>query len=259
MSGLRAVVWDVDGTLAETEREGHRVAFNRAFAALGLSWQWDDTRYGELLTVAGGRERLAYDMATRTDVPASAADRATLAQLIHERKTQMYTSMVRDGLVALRPGVRSLLEECRAAGVTLGIATTTTRVNVEALLDATLGPQGRECFAVVVTGEDVARKKPDPEAYHRALAAMGVAPGAALAVEDSPDGVRAARAAALTVIVADSAYFAGAAIDGAAARGPGFDNRMGWQPAPVPPGEGPVRLDDLRRWWAAASSSFASE
>ena len=256
MSGLRAILWDVDGTLAETEREGHRVAFNEAFAALGLPWRWDVAHYGELLKVAGGRERLLHDMAGRPDAPPTHEARVELAGRVHERKTAAYTALVRMGRIPLRPGVQALLEECRAVGLRLGLATTTTRANVEALLGATLGDGW---FEVMVTGEDVARKKPDPEVYVRALAALGLAPDAALAVEDSPDGVRAARAAGLRVIVTDSAYFAGAAVEGAAARGPGFDNRMGWLPAPVPPGAGPVRLDDLRRWWAPASPSSSLE
>lgn len=256
MSGLRAILWDVDGTLAETEREGHRVAFNEAFAELGLPWRWDVAHYGELLKVAGGRERLLHDMAARPDAPASPEARVELAGRVHQRKTVAYTAMVRAGRIPLRPGVRELLEECRAAGLRLGIATTTTRANVEALLEATVGPGW---FEVMVTGEDTARKKPDPAVYRQALAALRLAPAEALAVEDSPDGVRAARGAGLPVIVTDSAYFAGAPLEGAAARGPSFDNRMGWLPVPVPPGAGPVRLDDLRRWWAPASPSSSTE
>ena len=188
MSGLRAILWDVDGTLAETEREGHRVAFNEAFAELGLPWRWDVAHYGELLKVAGGRERLLHDMTARPDAPASPEARVELAGRVHQRKTVAYTAMVRAGRIPLRPGVRAVLEECRSAGLRLGIATTTTRANVEALLEATLGAGW---FEVMVTGEDTARKKPDPAVYRQALAALRLAPGEALAVEDSPDGVRA--------------------------------------------------------------------
>ncbi|HMV33525.1 MAG TPA: haloacid dehalogenase-like hydrolase, partial [Gemmatimonadales bacterium] len=140
MSPLGAVLWDVDGTLAETERDGHRVAFNRAFEAAGLPWRWDVERYGVLLDVAGGRERLLHDMTTRDDAPTGPEARLALARELHARKNAIYAELVGGGRVPLRAGVRALLEECRAAGVALGIVTTTSRANVDALLSGHLGP-----------------------------------------------------------------------------------------------------------------------
>jgi phosphoglycolate phosphatase-like HAD superfamily hydrolase len=131
---LKAVLWDVDGTLAETERDGHRVAFNRAFESLGLAWRWDVDRYGELLAVTGGRERILHDMASRPDAPASEAAREQLARRLHARKTEIYAGIAGHGQLPLRPGVRELMEACLAQGVRMGIATTTSRPNVEALL-----------------------------------------------------------------------------------------------------------------------------
>src|SRR5262249_30992666 len=82
---LRALIWDVDGTLAETERDGHRVAFNDAFAAANLPWRWSVERYGELLAISGGYERLLHDIAQRNDAPRAAAEREALARELHRR------------------------------------------------------------------------------------------------------------------------------------------------------------------------------
>lgn len=247
---LAALLWDVDGTVAETERDGHRVAFNRAFEACGLPWRWDERTYGRLLRVSGGFERLLHDMDSRVDAPASPDARAALAREVHVRKNAYYAELVRGGNIALRPGVLALMQECRDRRVPMGITTTTSRGNVEALLSVHLGARWREWFAVLVCGEDVARKKPDPEVYARAVADLGVAPRAALAIEDSPDGAAAARAAGVPVVVARSAYFADAPIHDAAAVGPGLQVRQGWQPAlrPASDGRDGVGLEDLVRW-----------
>jgi HAD superfamily hydrolase (TIGR01509 family) len=247
---LKALLWDVDGTLAETERDGHRVAFNRAFEALGLPWRWDEARYGELLRVTGGRERLLHDMATRSDAPPLGGQREALARELHQRKNRFYAEIVGTGALALRPGVADLIDEAWASGLRQGIVTTTSRANVEALLARPFGPRWAEHFAVVVCGEDVARKKPDPEAYLRALAALRLPPLQALAIEDSPGGVAAARAAAVPVMVTLSHYFADAIIDGAIAIGPGLHQRTGWRPSPGPGRDGRVTLAQVAAWRA---------
>lgn len=251
---LAALLWDVDGTLAETERDGHRVAFNRAFEACGLPWRWDDRDYGPLLHVSGGFERLMSDMVHRAEAPAGVAERAALARAIHARKNAYYAELVQSGAIPLRPGVDALLRECREHGLTLGITTTSSRANVEALLTVQLGERWRKGFAVVVCGEDVDRKKPDPEVYRLAVAALGVSPRQALAIEDSPDGAAAANAAGVPVIVTRSAYFADAHIDAALAVGPGLHERRGWQPTLRVPSDPRVTvgLEDLEAWWRLA-------
>lgn len=252
---LAAVLWDVDGTLAETERDGHRVAFNLAFETEGLPWRWDVERYGELLRVAGGRERLQFDMETRHDAPKSPKERQALVERLHQRKTAHYTALVRQGAIGLRDGVRPLLQECRGQGVTLGIATTTSRANIEALLSTQLGSDWPRWFQVIVAGEDVRHKKPDPEVYHRALAELGIGPLEALALEDSPDGAQAAMAAGVPVVITRSAYFSGPAPAGAAAEGPGLHVRTGWRPSPGVSGTATgIGFEDLRRWWTAATT-----
>jgi HAD superfamily hydrolase (TIGR01509 family) len=255
MSILRALLWDVDGTLAETERDGHREAFNAAFAGAGLPWRWDVARYGELLRITGGRERLLHDMSQRQDAPPTAQEREDLAQRLHAQKNALYGDIVRSGRLPLRPGVRELIEEAAEAGVRQCIVTTTSRVNVEALMGVHFGAHWSKRFDGVICGEDVRIKKPDPEAYALALAKLDLPATECLAIEDSPGGVAAAQAAGIPVVVPLSAYFRLATIDHAAAIGPGLHTRDGWRPSlhsqPAASGlEARVQLDDLAAWLA---------
>lgn len=250
MSPLRALIWDVDGTLAETEAEGHRVAFNAAFAEHGLDWHWDHARYGALLTVTGGRERLLRDMRDRADAPADAAAREDLARRLHASKNRHYAARVAAPGIPLRAGVAELIAQAATRGWGQAIATTTSRDNVDALLRAHFGPAWQARFDAVVCGEDVVRKKPDPEVYRIALEQLRLSPAEALAIEDAPPGVAAACAAGIPVIVTRSRYFADAATPGACATGPGLDARAGWQPTAAS-SDGPVTADDLIAWHRA--------
>ncbi|HSN31286.1 MAG TPA: HAD-IA family hydrolase [Ideonella sp.] len=252
---LAALLWDVDGTLAETERDGHRIAFNRAFAAAGLPWHWDERRYGELLAVTGGRERLLHAMRDEPTAPTGDADRRALAESLHRLKNEHYAGLVAQAGIALREGVRELLDECAGAGVRLGIVTTTSRANVEALLGSQLGARWRERFEAVVCGEDAPRKKPDPQAYALALRSMALPPRDVLAIEDAPAGVAAARALGIAVIVTRSHYFAPARVDGVLAAGPSLGRGAGWEPAAR---GARIDLPQLARWHAAALSAPAS-
>jgi HAD superfamily hydrolase (TIGR01509 family) len=215
-SPLRAILFDVDGTLAETERDGHRVAFNRAFSDAGLPWHWDERLYGQLLAVTGGRERIAhYARQYAPDWLAAPDAEARIAKL-HKSKNAAYEALVRSGAVTLRPGVAELFDAIEAAGLLLGIVTTTSRGNIDALLTSTLGAQSLDRFAVIVAGEDVARKKPDPEAYLLALQKLALPAQACIAVEDSRNGLRAALAASIATFIVRSLYawdedFSGAA------------------------------------------------
>jgi HAD superfamily hydrolase (TIGR01509 family) len=213
---LRALIWDVDGTVAETERDGHRVAFNRAFAEAGLPWTWDVAEYAELLEVTGGRERILAYQQRRADAPAVAAEREALARRLHPRKNAFYAELVAKGGIRARPGVQRLMDECRAEGVALAIATTTSRANVDALFASLLGGAWQTHFAAVVCAEDAPSKKPDPLAYRLALQRLGVLPHEAFALEDSPNGLKAALAAGIACGVTRSAYFASARFEAAA-------------------------------------------
>jgi HAD superfamily hydrolase (TIGR01509 family) len=248
---LAAILWDVDGTLAETERDGHLSAFNAAFEAAGVPWRWSESRYGELLRVAGGRERLVHDMDSQPDAPPAASDRAALAERVHRLKNDAYVAIMAAGGFSLREGVHDLLLDCRRATVRLGIVTTTGRANVEALLNAQLGSNWARWFDCVVCAEDAPRKKPDPEAYRLALERLALPASATLAIEDSPNGVEAARNAGVPVIRVRSRYFAEGGRNGEIAVGPSLASRSGWDPTPEPPISARIDLEQLRRWHAA--------
>lgn len=242
---LAAVLWDVDGTLAETERDGHLPAFNAAFAACGLPWRWTVSHYRALLAIAGGRERLEHDLVRRADAPQDAAERAALAERIHRCKQAIFAERSVRHAPPLRDGVLELIRDCDEAGVALGIATTTSRRNVAALLSAHLGAGWQRRFACVLGAEDAPRKKPDPLVYDLALRRLGIRPEEAVAIEDSPNGAAAARAAGIAVVVTRSLFFPDAPIPGALACGPTLGSTSGW--TPVADGSR-IRLQTIRRW-----------
>ena len=228
---IQAVLWDVDGTLAETERDGHRVAFNQAFAAVGVPWRWSESRYGELLAVAGGRERLLHDMQSQAAAPATVHERSRLAAHLHRLKNQHYAAIVSRGELPLRAGVAQLLQDCRAAATRLAVVTTTSRCNADALLACHLGQAWTGQFAAVICAEDAPRKKPHPQVYELALQRLGVPAHATVAIEDSPAGVEAARRAQVPVVLTRSRYFCATAAEPAAlASGPSLGEVRGWYP-----------------------------
>jgi HAD superfamily hydrolase (TIGR01509 family) len=211
-----------------------------------------------LLNVTGGRERLRADMAGRADAPVTAAEREALVTELHRRKTEIYTALVREAGLPLRPGVLELITEAREAGLRQAITTTTGRANVDALLGLHFGPRWRELFEVAICGEDVGCKKPDPEVFQRALQALGLGPLEAVALEDSPGGVAAAIAADVPVVVPRSAYFARATIEGAIAMGPGLHTReAGARPWPgrTAPSRWTICRPGTRRWTTFPSSA----
>lgn len=207
--GPRAIVFDVDGTLVDSERDGHRVAFNRAFEEFGLPLRWDVDHYGQLLTITGGQRRLRADF-DRVGIPEP--ERSELVPRVHARKTEIFREMAAGGRFAARPGVERLLRDLEAAGVRLGVATTGTRSWVAALLDRLFGP-GR--FEVVITGDEAPDRKPDPSAYHMAMERMGVTSAEAVSVEDSHNGLVAAGAAGLPCVVVVNGYTRGQDLTGA--------------------------------------------
>ncbi len=224
---LRALIWDVDGTLAETERDGHLPAFNEAFAAAGLPWHWDEATYADLLRIAGGKERMLHWW-QRVD-PAAAAATEALPRItaLHAAKTIAYTRRVAAGAVALRPGVERLLRQARAAGLRQAIATTTQLENVQALLLHTIGEEALGWFDIIGAGDVVPRKKPAPDIYHWVLAGLGLPAAEVLVIEDSAVGVAAARSAGLAVLAVRSAFSLHDALPGAAAQLLSLDGAAG--------------------------------
>jgi len=202
MRHFRALIFDVDGTLAETE-EIHRRAFNETFAAFGLGWTWSAALYAELLQVTGGKERIRH---YERLAPGPELSDSTVAEL-HRSKTARYAELVASGACALRSGVAETIAAAAARGQRLAIATTTARANVEALLAATLGHASLALFEVIVAGDEVARKKPAPDVYLAVLAQLGLPPAACLAIEDSRNGLLAARGAGIPVLITRSSYF----------------------------------------------------
>jgi HAD superfamily hydrolase (TIGR01509 family) len=206
---LQALIFDVDGTLADTE-SAHRAAFNHAFAELGMDWHWDDALYLELLNISGGKERiLHYWRLAHPDIRAldGQAMRDTIDR-IHELKTAAYEKAVQDGAVALRPGVLKLIEAAFTGGLRLAIATTTSPVNISALLRTAIGSDWRQYFPVVEDASTAPLKKPHPQVYLQTLQRLQLPARACLALEDSANGLQAALAAGLATIITPNTFTA---------------------------------------------------
>lgn len=214
---LQALLFDVDGTLADTERDGHRVAFNQAFAESGLDWDWSVALYGELLAVTGGKERIRFYIQRHQPdftAPGDGDLDAFIAEL-HQRKTRHYLALLERGGIPLRPGVARLLDEARALGLRLGIATTTTPENVEVLVRTTLGEDALDWFEVIAAGDIVPAKKPAPDIYLHALESLDLPASACLALEDSQNGLASAVGAGCRTLVTVNDYTRGQAFSGA--------------------------------------------
>lgn len=214
---MKALIFDCDGVLVDTERDGHRVAFNQAFCDFGLDLEWTVELYGRLLKqVAGGKERLR-EYFDETGWPADAGeDRAAYVARLHEHKSRIFQDLVRDGALSLRPGINRIADEAVAAGIRLGVCTTAREESVQAVLDL-MGPGRKARFEHVLAGDIVERKKPDPEVYLLAASRFGLDPKECMVIEDSNIGMRAALGAGMNCVITTSTYtfdedFSGAAL-----------------------------------------------
>ncbi len=203
---VKAFIFDVDGTLADTERHGHRVAFNQAFEQFGLDWHWSEETYGELLAVTGGKERMRHYVETHQKPEQDRDDLAVLIKRLHEKKTENYVNLLNKNAIPLRPGIDRLLNEARESGIRLAIATTTTPDNVTALLENALGRESLDWFDEIGAGDIVPNKKPAPDIYHHVLRNLGLNAEECIAFEDSINGIRASKGAGLRTIITYNGY-----------------------------------------------------
>ena len=205
---LKAIIFDCDGVLVDTERDGHRVGFNRAFEQFGIEAEWDVPLYGKLLQVAGGKERMrAYfdEYGWPEDKVAEFGGRDALILALHKAKTEITAGLVGEGALPLRPGISRIVDEAIAAGVTLGVCTTSNPKFIDAVLDL-FGPERKAKFGFVHAGDCVARKKPDPEIYELAKQSLGLPVEQCFVIEDSRNGLLAAKGAGLPCLITTSTY-----------------------------------------------------
>ncbi len=255
---LEALIFDCDGTLAETE-EAHRAAFNKMFAEKGLDWHWSIQTYGELLKITGGKERMRH-FVRHYNPPKGQhfIDNDDLIPEMHIRKTALYMDLVKTGEVPLRPGVERILREARASGMRLAIATTTNIEPLTALFEGTLGKEALGWFEAVAAGDMVANKKPAPDVYELALQELKLEGPQCLAFEDTTNGILSARAANIPVLITVSEYSAGqdftgalAIIDNLGEPDAPFKGSSGHAISKLSDGHDFVNLELVRKWHTA--------
>jgi HAD superfamily hydrolase (TIGR01509 family) len=237
---LRALIFDVDGTLANTERDGHRPAFNAAFVEVGLPWHWDEAFYGSLLNVAGGLERIRHYAREHDPATCARPDFEDLLQRLHDIKTRNYQRLLAAGAIPLREDIGQLICDARTEGVRLAISSSSKLENVVGLLRANLGPNADSWFDAIASGSVAAAKKPSPEIYQWTLKQLNLPPRDCLVVEDSEHGLTAAMAAGIPTVITISDYTINENFEGA---------RM------VLTGKERLSLDKLKLWHATASTS----
>jgi HAD superfamily hydrolase (TIGR01509 family) len=207
---VKALIFDCDGVLADTERDGHRVAFNRTFAEFGLPVEWSEEVYADKLKTAGGKERMATELtpefARAHGLPESREEQADVLAQWHKRKTAIYTDMVAQGVLPTRPGITRIIAEAQDDGWEVAVASTSAEPSVRAILERAAGPDRAARFDVVLAGDVVAHKKPAPDIYVLALERLGVRPADALVIEDSRNGLLAAVAAGLRCVMTVNGY-----------------------------------------------------
>ena len=202
---MKALIFDCDGVLVDTERDGHRVAFNRSFVKKGYDFEWDIPLYGELLKVAGGKERMRHYF-NQHGWPPSVDDRDTFLKDMHKLKTDIFMEIIAGGQLSLRPGIRRLVDEGISANVVLAVCSTSNERAVNLIVQTLLGPERQAKFQAILAGDVVSQKKPDPEIYHLARTILGLRSDECVVIEDSHNGLRAAKAAGMHCVVTTNSY-----------------------------------------------------
>ena len=210
---MKALIFDCDGVLVDTERDGHRVAFNRAFEAAGIDAEWDVDLYGELLKIAGGKERMTHYFNEAGWPEGQTA--ATLIPDLHKRKTAIFTDLIAKGSLPLRPGVSRIVDEAHAAGIRLGVCTTSDPKAIDGVLDL-FGAKRKAWFEIVLAGDVVKKKKPDPEIYNLAKQRLGLEGSECVVIEDSRNGLLASLGAGMPTLITTSTYTRDEDFEGAA-------------------------------------------
>lgn len=201
---MQALIFDCDGVLVDTERDGHRVAFNKAFAAKGLTDNWSVERYHDLLLTAGGKERMKRHF-DETEWPVPEQEREEFIKDLHRLKTDIFMELIDEGQLPLRPGISRIVEEAISEGITLAVCSTSNERAVQTIVDRLLGDNASSQITVFA-GDMVKAKKPDPAIYQMALTELKLNPEKCIVVEDSNIGLTAARAAGIRCIVTKSSY-----------------------------------------------------
>jgi HAD superfamily hydrolase (TIGR01509 family) len=209
---VKAIIFDVDGTLSETE-EAHRQAFNKAFVEFGLPWKWSQVLYAELLKTTGGKERMAAYVSDHLN---GTPDTENIAE-IHKRKTVLYGEMIDCGMADLRAGIADLIIDAKKSGVRVAVATTTNRPNVDRLAEACFGHPASEVFEVIAAGDEVQNKKPAPDVFNLAVKGLGLDPAECVGLEDSRNGLLSCNGAGVPCIVSPGVYTLGSDFSEAAA------------------------------------------
>lgn len=201
---MKALIFDCDGVLVDTERDGHRAAFNRAFQRLGYDFEWDVPLYGELLKIAGGKERMRHYFDLQ-GWPSGVTDKDALLKELHKLKTDLFMQIIESGQLPLRPGVKRLVNEAIAGGMTLAVCSTSNERAVTQVVETMLGADRRKKF-LILAGDIVSKKKPDPEIYNLAKERLGLDGSDCVVIEDSRNGLLSAKAAGMRCVITKSSY-----------------------------------------------------